>query len=352
MEVRKVAMVPLTKVPVWLTELLKVVISALTTAPVWLTIGVFLVSYATAQQPPSPPQAPQLSRPEGLLFLADLVDNQFGQAARVLAATPESNFNTDTTYLVPSDVAMQVSAQSPSSPQLYEHVRIHFLVHNLSMDDLHAMPQGTWLPSRIPNRGVQITDNSASSLSLNNAQIVKPNICPDLAVVGITCHGINQVLDENSRLSPMPAGTQSTTPPATQASSPSPPATQVSSPTPPVTQVSSPSPPATQASPPPPPPPSPPPPPPSPVATPTPTAPSSPSTPTSTVGNVTNTPTSSSSTRTPADGNTSSGTPFGLSPSLLGPVYQSLPNRAMRMEFSSTKVFALLTFACVACMFV
>ncbi|KAH7421935.1 hypothetical protein KP509_13G082200 [Ceratopteris richardii] len=254
--------------------------------------------------PSAAPPSSELSRTERRLLFADLVDREFFRAVRVFLITPESVFTTDTTLLVPSDAAMALSAQSSSTPKLFHHVRFHTLARNLSLEDLRAIPQGTWISSKVPGLGVQVTENTASFLSLNNAAILRPNICPNLAFSGVTCHGIDRVLDESS----IPSDAQPVNPPFVQSPSSSSTPVQNQNPTPTVSPL-----------------------------------PKAPSPPSPTVGNVTNIPSSNSSpVDTPSNVNSSSG--IGLPPSLLGPLSQSFPNSAIHISYSIKTILSTATF--------
>ncbi|KAH7302026.1 hypothetical protein KP509_23G053000 [Ceratopteris richardii] len=142
-----------------------------------------------------------LSKIEVHELLGDLNYRKFCVAASALANTPRATFYRNSTLLVPSDEALMFAFKyfSDYRPDL----ALHTLAEELSYDDLRRMPNGTWIPSKLPNFGVHVTENQGDVYTLNEVPVVAPNICPNLVQRGLTCHGIDGVLDPLSPFSRM-----------------------------------------------------------------------------------------------------------------------------------------------------
>ncbi|KAI5078139.1 hypothetical protein GOP47_0007963 [Adiantum capillus-veneris] len=191
-------------------------------------------------------------------ILQDMRNNQFFTAASILSFLKPPFLENRITLMIPTDAAIAsvVDRFSGLTLQYPPIVQYHIVTRNLNFKQLLLLPQETWLPTMVPSKGVQITNNNPTNYTLNDARIVKPDMCPSVVEAEIACHGIDRLFDISSVLAPEPEN-----PPF--------PSEPVAAPTPPVSPPPPPPPPSPPLSPPasPPPPPLSPPPP-APLATP------------------------------------------------------------------------------------
>ncbi|KAF9624265.1 hypothetical protein IFM89_009173 [Coptis chinensis] len=95
----------------------------------------------------------------------------------------------DMTFLMPSDAELSNYVISPDC--LPEFLLSHSLPTTLLLDDIVHLPTGTVLPSSYPNRTISLTDQGRRDFFVNNAKIVKPNICSSSS---IKCHGVTGII--------------------------------------------------------------------------------------------------------------------------------------------------------------
>ncbi|KAH7431478.1 hypothetical protein KP509_08G050300 [Ceratopteris richardii] len=139
-------------------------------------------------------------------LLKDLQAQKFFTAASILGFLTPPFLTDHITLLVPTDTAIaaainQFSAISLAYPAI---IQFHILGRNLNFDQLKLFPVGTWLPTMVPGKGVQVTSSSPSDFRLNNAKISQPDICPSMAKFSISCQGINSLLNLSSILTDVP----------------------------------------------------------------------------------------------------------------------------------------------------
>ncbi|KAJ8770573.1 hypothetical protein K2173_018064 [Erythroxylum novogranatense] len=95
----------------------------------------------------------------------------------------------DLTLLMPIDRELSKSSISP------DHVEDFLLSHSilmpLSFTDLTHFPTGTMVPSGFRSRFIKFQNHGKANVTLNNVQVVTPNICLNSV---IKCHGIDAVI--------------------------------------------------------------------------------------------------------------------------------------------------------------
>ncbi|KAM1657421.1 hypothetical protein TB2_045683 [Malus domestica] len=102
---------------------------------------------------------------------------------------PDSLQNSGITFLMPNDHEISEAAVTPD--QIHEFILSHSIPTVL---DLLRFPNGTLAPSNIPSKIITVTKSKRSSLFLNNAKIVTPNVCVSST---IRCHGISTTMTFN-----------------------------------------------------------------------------------------------------------------------------------------------------------
>ncbi|KAH7444075.1 hypothetical protein KP509_02G063200 [Ceratopteris richardii] len=137
-------------------------------------------------------------------LLGDLQSNSFFTAAAALRLLARPYLRSHITLLVPTDSSL---AQAGSiSPRAYpDLIRFHILERNLNFDQLRTLPVGTWIPTLLPNAGVQVTANAGGNVSLDGVPVIRPNLCRSIVSAFITCQGMSAILNPNSPFSPRPS---------------------------------------------------------------------------------------------------------------------------------------------------
>lgn len=110
---------------------------------------------------------------------------------KILNSMPNSSLqNTDITFLMPNDEELSHFSITPN--RLQDFILSHSIPTPLVLSQLLHFPNGSMVPSSIPNRMISITNNSKSGMFVNNARIVVPNVCLSSS---IRCHGISAALE-------------------------------------------------------------------------------------------------------------------------------------------------------------
>lgn len=98
--------------------------------------------------------------------------------------------NGDITFLVPDD--RELSESGIGAEDLHEFVLSHTIPSALAFNSLLRFPSGTLVPSAASGRALTFTNNGRSSLVINNAKVVRPNMCNTTSLM--KCHGISAAL--------------------------------------------------------------------------------------------------------------------------------------------------------------
>ncbi|KAL0560170.1 hypothetical protein IC582_000566 [Cucumis melo] len=110
--------------------------------------------------------------------------------------------NSDITFFMPTD--QELSQADISLDQLEEFVLSHSIPTSLLLNNLLHFPNGSLVPSSIPNRMIKITKSRKMGVCVNEARIVTPNVC---LTSSIRCHGISTAIsyDKTSFSETLPA---------------------------------------------------------------------------------------------------------------------------------------------------
>ncbi|KAL2316577.1 hypothetical protein Fmac_030453 [Flemingia macrophylla] len=106
---------------------------------------------------------------------------------------PNSLHNNDLTFLMPNDE--ELSHLSIALHQLHDFILSHSIPTALLLSHLLHFPNGSVVPSSVPNRVISITNSGRTTLFVNNARIVTPNVCQSSS---IRCHGISAALTSDN----------------------------------------------------------------------------------------------------------------------------------------------------------
>ncbi|XP_004491581.1 uncharacterized protein [Cicer arietinum] len=112
---------------------------------------------------------------------------------KILNSQPNSLQNNDLTFLMPNDE--DLSKFSISTDELHDFLLSHSIPTPLLLNHLLHFPNGSVVPSGLPNKVISITNSGRSGLFVNNAKIVTPNVCQSSL---IRCHGISAALTFDS----------------------------------------------------------------------------------------------------------------------------------------------------------
>lgn len=116
---------------------------------------------------------------------------------KILNSSHKTLQNSDITFFMPTDQELSQAYIAPD--QLEEFVLSHSIPTGLLLNNLLHFPNGSLVPSSIPNRMISITNCRKMGVCVNNARIVTPNVCFNSA---IRCHGISTTLTyENTSFS-------------------------------------------------------------------------------------------------------------------------------------------------------
>ncbi|KAL5724146.1 hypothetical protein ACHQM5_007444 [Ranunculus cassubicifolius] len=114
----------------------------------------------------------------------------FAILLQMLNSNPNSLRQVEMTFFVPIDG--ELSDLVITQNYLHEFLLSHSLPSAIVIDDLKRLPSGTSLPSSFPHRLITLkTDQERSNVYLNNARVVKPNLC---STSTIKCHGISNII--------------------------------------------------------------------------------------------------------------------------------------------------------------
>ncbi|XP_022989473.1 uncharacterized protein LOC111486521 [Cucurbita maxima] len=108
---------------------------------------------------------------------------------KILNSSHKNLLNSDITFFMPADQELSRAAISPD--RIEEFVLSHSIPTRLVLNNLLHFPNGSLVPSSIPNRMISITNCRKMGVCMNNAQIVTPNVCLNSA---IRCHGISTTI--------------------------------------------------------------------------------------------------------------------------------------------------------------
>ncbi|KDP29906.1 hypothetical protein JCGZ_18475 [Jatropha curcas] len=112
---------------------------------------------------------------------------------KILDSTPNSLHDGEITFLMPSD--KELSKVSLRLDYLEDFIQSHSIPRALLLSHLLHFPDGTLVPSSIPNRLLRISNGGRSGLYVNNARVVTPNVCLNSL---IRCHGISTAMTFDS----------------------------------------------------------------------------------------------------------------------------------------------------------
>ncbi|XP_028803126.1 fasciclin-like arabinogalactan protein 19 [Neltuma alba] len=109
---------------------------------------------------------------------------------KILNSMPNSLQTSDLTFLMPNDEELSQFSITPD--HLQDFILSHSIPTPLVINQLLRFPNGSLVPSSVPNRMISITNSRRSGMFLNNARIITPNVCISSS---IRCHGISAALE-------------------------------------------------------------------------------------------------------------------------------------------------------------
>ncbi|KAG7011871.1 hypothetical protein SDJN02_26778, partial [Cucurbita argyrosperma subsp. argyrosperma] len=108
---------------------------------------------------------------------------------KILNSSHKDWQNSELTFFMPPDQELSRAAISPE--RIHDFVLSHSIPTALLLNNLLHFPNGSLVPSSIPNRMIRITNCRKMSVCVNNARIVTPNVCLNSS---IRCHGISTTM--------------------------------------------------------------------------------------------------------------------------------------------------------------
>ncbi|KAJ9169949.1 hypothetical protein P3X46_018090 [Hevea brasiliensis] len=105
---------------------------------------------------------------------------------KILNSAPNSLHEGQITFLMPNDE--ELSKVALKLDNLQDFILSHSIPSELLLSHLLHFPNGTLVPSSVPNKMLRITNSGRLGLFVNNARVVTPNVCLNSL---ITCHGIS-----------------------------------------------------------------------------------------------------------------------------------------------------------------
>uniref|UniRef100_B9HD36 FAS1 domain-containing protein n=1 Tax=Populus trichocarpa TaxID=3694 RepID=B9HD36_POPTR len=92
-------------------------------------------------------------------------------------------------FFLPID--QELTRHSMSPDHLEDFLLSHSIPMPLTFSGLNHFPTGTMVPSGLENQLIEIKNRGKADFSVNNAQVIKPNLCVNYT---IKCHGIDSVI--------------------------------------------------------------------------------------------------------------------------------------------------------------
>ncbi|KAA0048757.1 hypothetical protein IC582_000979 [Cucumis melo] len=108
---------------------------------------------------------------------------------KILNSTTKTLQNSNITFFMPTDQELSQADISPN--RLKDFVLSHSIPTALLLNNLLHFPNGSLVPSSIPNRMIRITNCRKMGVCVNNARIITPNVC---LTSSIRCHGISSAI--------------------------------------------------------------------------------------------------------------------------------------------------------------
>ncbi|EEF30690.1 uncharacterized protein LOC8273554 [Ricinus communis] len=108
---------------------------------------------------------------------------------KILNGSPNSLRDGEITFLMPSDEELSKVALRLES--LQDFILGHSIPTALLISHLLHFPNGTLVPTGVPNRMLRVTNGGRTGLFVNNARVVSPNVCLNSL---IRCHGISAAM--------------------------------------------------------------------------------------------------------------------------------------------------------------
>ncbi|XP_023511643.1 uncharacterized protein LOC111776440 [Cucurbita pepo subsp. pepo] len=108
---------------------------------------------------------------------------------KILNSSHKDWQNSELTFFMPPDQELSQAAISPE--RIHDFVLNHSIPTALLLNNLLHFPNGSLVPSSIPNRMIRITNCRKMSVCVNDARIVTPNVCLNSS---IRCHGISTTM--------------------------------------------------------------------------------------------------------------------------------------------------------------
>lgn len=126
--------------------------------------------------------------------IADIRSQSFyGFAILLQMLKGKLHLSQDLTFLMPVD--QELSKYSISPDDLEDFLLSHSIPKPLTFSDLTHFPTGTMVPTGLHNQLIKIENHGRANFSVNNAQLVTPNVCLNTI---IKCHGIDAVIKYNN----------------------------------------------------------------------------------------------------------------------------------------------------------
>ncbi|XP_060188209.1 FAS1 domain-containing protein SELMODRAFT_448915-like [Lycium barbarum] len=98
------------------------------------------------------------------------------------------------TFLMPRDRTLSQTLIQENDVE--DFLLRHSIPSPLLFDHLEHFPTGSMIPTSKPDLVLRVTNSGNMRFFLNNARVISPNICTKTA--SIRCHGIDQVLEDNT----------------------------------------------------------------------------------------------------------------------------------------------------------
>ncbi|XP_045829323.1 uncharacterized protein LOC123920994 [Trifolium pratense] len=108
---------------------------------------------------------------------------------KILNSLPNQLQSNDFTFLMPNDE--DLSHFSITTDELHDFLLSHSIPTALLLSHLLHFPNGSIVPSGLPNKVINITNSGRAGLFVNNARVVTPNVCLNSL---IRCHGISAAM--------------------------------------------------------------------------------------------------------------------------------------------------------------
>ncbi|XP_050205629.1 uncharacterized protein LOC126655468 [Mercurialis annua] len=160
--------------------------------PLWFLIFLPLVTVVNSQPSTMTPPTNLINQTDLQVAIDDMRTSSyhgFVILLKILTTSPNPIPDGEITFLMPTDE--ELSKVSLKLDTLHDFVLGHSIPTALLITHLLHFPNGTLVPSGVPNRMLRVTNSGRLGLFVNNARIVAPNVCLNSL---IRCHGISAAM--------------------------------------------------------------------------------------------------------------------------------------------------------------